>query len=125
MEEIKSITYRTIDGKLFESKEEAEQHEMKIRNVKAYKIYAYPDLNEGRRSAEFQGYLLVNSDGYHDMFAEYWCYEKYKNRVAFVMGAFGSNAIMENWSYKSCDVLEVQSEKIIGRVQDKFVPKLW
>lgn len=124
MEEVKTIVYKTIDGKIFESKEDAQKHETKLGNLRAFKIYAYPDLNEGRRGAEFQGYLLVNARSSHDMFAEHWCYEKYKNKVAFVMGAFGSNAIMENWYYTRCDLSEVDGN-VIDRVQENFVDKLW
>lgn len=124
MEEVLTIAYKTIDGKLFESKEEAQKHEEQNQNLKAFKIFAYPDLTEGRSGPEFQGYLLVNAKSNHSMFAEHWCYEKYHNKIAFVMGVFGSNAIMENWYYTSCSLSEV-NDSIIGKVQEDFVEKLW
>lgn len=125
MEEIKTITYRTLDGKIFEDKDKATIHEKSLGNVKAYKIYAYPDLTEGKHSYQFQGYLLVNAETHHDMFVEDWCYRNYKNRIDFIMGAYGSNAIMEKWNYLECQLNVVKGDNVLDKLEDMCSPKIW
>ncbi len=127
MEEIRIITYKTIDGKLFDVKEDAEKHEKTLTKVKAYKIYAYPDLTEGRHGAKFQGYLLVHADNNQDLFVEDWCYRKYKNKIGFIMGAYGSNAIMETWLYHEVPLASVNlnENKILDKIEENFVNKIW
>ena len=41
------------------------------------------------------------------------------------MGTFGSNAIIKNWMVTNCKMEEVENDKIIGRIQENFVDKLW
>lgn len=125
MEEIKSITYKTIDGLVFEDRDKAEIHEKSLGNVKAFKIYAFPDLNEGKYSYQFQGYLLVNAEAHHNLFVEDWCYKNYKNRVDFVMGTYGSNAIIEKWNFISCDLGDVKPDDVLDKLEDKCSPKMW
>lgn len=125
MKEVIRIVYETVDGKVFYNKEEAEKHEEKINDVKAFRVYAHPDLTEGRSGASFQGYLLVHVRNAHEMFAEEWCYRKYGNKVTFVQGVYGSNAIMTSWRLSPCSVFNVEDSKIIGRLEEDFVDKLW
>ncbi len=127
MEEIKTVTYKTIDGKLFDNKEDAVKHEETLSKVKAYRICAYPDLTEGRHGYKFQGYLLVHTNAYQNLFAEEWCYKKYKSRVDFVMGAYGSNAIMVTWSYDEVPLssIDQNKDKILDRIEENFVTKIW
>lgn len=125
MQEIKTVVYKTVDGKLFDKKEEAEKHEELFKNLRAFKVNAQPDLTEGRHGPVFQGYLLVNAKSNQHLFAEDWCFKKYGNGVAFVMGTFGSNAIIKNWMVTNCKMEEVENDKIIGRIQENFVDKLW
>lgn len=125
MREIKSVVYETLDGKIFKNKEDAEKHEQKLKGIKAYKIYAYPDLTEGRHGYQFQGYLLVNARNSHSLFVENWCYSKYGNRVDFIMGGFNSNAIMEKWSFVGCDLYLVNEAEILDKIEEDLVDKIW
>lgn len=124
MQKILTVTYKTIDGKLFDNEEDALKHEKAYQNIKAFKIFAYPDLTEGRNGPTFQGYLLVHAKSDHSLFVEDWCYRKYHNKVSFVMGAFSSAAIRENWYYLPCKLSEVD-DQIIEKIEEDFVTKIW
>lgn len=89
------------------------------------KVYAEPDLNEGRNGPKFVGYMLVHANGYHSMFAEEWGYRKYGNKIAFIRGTYGSNAIVDSWFIRECKLKEVVSSEIIDKVEEAFVTKLW
>jgi hypothetical protein len=118
------VLYRTKDGKTFTSEREAHDHETAMDNVRTFEIYAHPELNEGAYPAKFQGFLLVNANDHHFRFAEDWCYKKYGNRIEFVQGVYGSNAIVENWRI----VLHVgacSTDKVIGRIEERFVKHIW
>lgn len=124
MEEVKIVVYKTIDGKIFENKEEAEKHERNISNVYAFKIYYQPDLTEGRGFQKY-GYLLINANKKHEIFARHWCYERFGNEITFVMGVYGSNAITKEWSICHCPLNKVEDDKILDKIEEQFVNKLW
>jgi hypothetical protein len=110
---MKKVTiWVTADGHEFSSEEAAERHERSLLrnfvNTKFYRVSASPDLTEGRVGPQPVGLLAVNAKSHHEMFARHWCYEKYGNAVAFVMGVPGSNAIIPNWS-----ITLVSTEKAI------------
>ena len=50
MKEIKSIIYETVDGTLFTDKKEAEKHEKRLLGRRFFRVYAHPDLTEGRHN---------------------------------------------------------------------------
>lgn len=123
---MKEVTaFKTSDGRLFETEENAKAHENTLSKVKAFSIYTGPDLTEGRHGPKFQGYLLVHANGSHELFAEDWCFKNFNNRVAFVMGVFGSNAIIEKWQFKKVDLHVVSDGEVIDRIEENFVSKLW
>ncbi|HLO11329.1 MAG TPA: hypothetical protein VK190_03610 [Pseudoneobacillus sp.] len=125
MEILTKVTYKTTDGLLFEDQKEAEKHEKELNDVKVFKIYSGPDLTEGRHGPEFTGYLLIHANNNHDMFAENWCYNNYGNKVAFTMGVYGSNAILYRWRFQQCALDQVEPNKVIARLEEDFVTKLW
>lgn len=116
--------YQTDDGKIFESKLEAETHEGKFKNVKAFKITYNYDWNEGR-GYHSNGYVLVHTKNHHKMFVEDWCFRKFGNRIGFVMGAYGSNAVAYKWLIESCELQDVEEDKILAKLEEKFVDKIW
>lgn len=124
MKEVTKLVYETEDGKVFENKEDAIKYEEKFLNVKAYHIFYKPDLIEGRGLQE-DGYILVHSRNNHKLFAEHFCYKEFGNKVGFVMGAYGSNAITTTWSISSCDLKSIDENKIITKIEEDFVEKIW
>lgn len=125
MEKIETVCYKTTDGKIFETESMAQEHEKELSNVKAFKVYAHPDLTEGRYGPSLQGYLLVHANKYHDEFAKHWAYTEYGNEIAFVMGAYGSNAIIGNWKVTQCDIDSIESDKIVDKIEENFIKKIW
>lgn len=62
MKEIKSIIYETVDGTLFTDKKEAEKHEKRLLGRRFFRVYAHPDLTEGRH--EFVKIMLKRGVSY-------------------------------------------------------------
>lgn len=60
MKKINKIVYEITDGLTFDNKDDAEKHEDKINNVRAFKVYFQPDLNEVEGGFQSSGYILVH-----------------------------------------------------------------
>lgn len=117
-------TYKTSDGRIFTKRAEAEEHEKALSGIKAFTVYAFPDLNEGRHGPTCQGFVLVNASADHALFAQHWAFKRYGSAVAFVQGVFGSNAIAQNWRLTAADSHE--DARVIARIEERFPPKvLW
>lgn len=97
IERIETVTYKTSDGKIFDTAQQAEKWEMRNKNVIGFQISHGPDLTEGRGFMR-KSNIKVRANANHLMFAEYAAYKIFGNKVAFVQGVFGSNAICPNWS---------------------------
>lgn len=122
----KKIIYTTSDGKTFEDKNEAEKHEKKLQaeRIKIYRVHYHPDLNEGRGYNNI-GYVYIHANSHHELFLQNYLCETFGNPISFVMGVFGSNAIMDSYTYSVCSEKEVKPDKILARIEENFVDKLW
>lgn len=120
IEQIASTTFRTSDGRVFLTHREAAAWGS---CVITYTVRHCPDLCEGR-GRQKKSLIKVNSRpgiGQHQaaqMFAEYVAYKIFGNKVEFVQGVFGSNAITANWTLTE-GVCEFPYMEIF--VEDRFV----
>ena len=119
----KRTIYTTSDGKEFDNEKE---HDEKVirESIKVYKVYYNPDLNEGR-GYEDDGYVYVHANKHHDQFIEYFLCKRFGNPISFVMGTFGSNAIMQTYIYHEVPESDVKADKVLARIEETFVDKLW
>ncbi|MNV46332.1 hypothetical protein D3C71_1381570 [compost metagenome] len=124
MKRNETVVYTTDDGKSFLSKEEAIKHEEALKNVKVFLVHFAPDLTEGRGYSK-SGLIWVNAKGNHRDFAEHWCYSNLGNRIAFVMGVYGSNALMPSWVLTEFTGRDSSKISILARLEEEFVKKLW
>lgn len=69
--------------------------------------------------------IYTASDGYHEQFLEYFLCKRFGNPISFVMGTFGSNAIMQTYTYLEVPESDVKADKILARIEEAFVDKLW
>lgn len=122
----KRTIYTTSDGKEFDNEKEAKEHDEKVirESIKVYKVYYNPDLNEGR-GYEDDGYVYVHANKHHDQFIEYFLCKRFWNPISFVMGTFGSNAIMQTYIYHEVPESDVKADKVLARIEETFVDKLW
>lgn len=122
----KRTIYTASDGKEFNNEKEAEEHDKKVirESIKVYKVYYNPDLNEGRGYGD-HGYVYVHANKYHEQFLEYFLCKRFGNPISFVMGTFGSNAIMQTYTYLEVPESDVKADKILARIEEVFVDKLW
>lgn len=122
------ITYETSDGEVFTDKAKAEEHESYLetlyKNVRAYHVSYSPDLTEGH-GYECDGYVLVHAKCCHELFLKHWLGEEFGNPIALVGGVYGSNAIMDRYVYKEVPYEQVDTSKVLKRLEEKFVEKLW
>lgn len=93
-------------------------------SIKVYKVYYNPDLNEGR-GYEDDGYVYVHANKHHDQFIEHFLCKRFGNPISFVMGTFGSNAIMQTYIYHEVPESDVKADKVLARIEETFVDKLW
>lgn len=110
--------FETKDGKIFESEEKANNHELALSEVKYFTVHYSPDLTEGRSISQQSGVIGVCATGSHREFAEHACYTVFGSRYEFVQGVFGANAIMPNWTI-SGETANPESKPIIT-VQARF-----
>lgn len=104
VETITKEIYKTEDGKVFESKEDVEAHENKLKEEESktsyWKISYKPDLTEGRG---YYGGVYVKIVGgtqiYHNLYLETYCFEKIGGKVALVQGC----SVTPNWSIREID----------------------
>lgn len=122
----KRTIYTTSDGKEFDNEKEAKEHDEKVirESIKVYKVYYNPDLNEGR-GYEDDGYVYVHANKHHDQLIEYFLCKRFGNPISFVMGTFGSNAIMQTYIYHEVPESDVKADKVLARIEETFVDKLW
>lgn len=133
----KKIIYTTSDGKTFEDKKEAEKHERKlqIELIKIYRVQYHPTwvLNAEYKDTgckyiiryEHIGYVYIHANSHHGLFLQDYLCETFGNPISFVMGVHGSNEIMESYTYSECSEKEVEKNKILARIEEEFVDKLW
>jgi len=82
--------YIANDGKIFEKEKECIDYEKKFANLRYTKVYAYPDLTEGRHGPRYIGVVKTNIPfGDIKLLVEHWCYKKFGSRCEFVQGAQG------------------------------------
>jgi hypothetical protein len=122
---IKTITkevFETEDGNIFDTKEKAEQHTQKLKDLKYYLVTWGADLTEGRCWGDYKSYIAVNTNGSHYEFAEILCFSKFGSPNQFCQGVFGNNAIMPYWRLNPTQVSELNpSIKVDFAVEDRFV----
>ena len=82
-------------------------------------MYYNPDLNEGR-GYEDDGYVYVHANKHHDQFIEYFLCKRFGNPISFVMGTFGSNAIMQTYIYHEVPESDVKADKVLARIEETF-----
>lgn len=124
MKEVPTVLYETIDGKQYLSREEAEQHEKELVNVKRYLVRYDPDLTEGR-GFQKEGLIWVHAKHHHQWFAEHYCYKEFGNRIEFVMGTYGSNAITENWSISEIKREVSKDVPLLVKLEEDCIIKIW
>ncbi len=122
----KKIIYTASDGKEFDNEKEAQEHDEKImlESIRVYKVFYNPDLNEGR-GYDNHGYVYVHANNNHKQFLEYFLCNKFGNPISFVMGVFGSNAIMPTYTFLEVPGYNVEADEILARIEETFVDKLW
>jgi len=125
---VKVITkevFQSRDGKMFNTKAEAQDHEESLDQVKYFVVHYSPDLTEGRVSSQASGIIGVNAAGSHNLFAEHACFALFGSRWAFVQGVFGDNAIIPNWRLAE-EIDDKGERKLLATVQARFTKsKLW
>lgn len=97
VEKVIAEMYKTSDGKVFPSIDEAEKHEASLKNIRYFVVRYGADLTEGRQWLESKALIEVNTNGAHKGFAEILCHSLFGSPHQFVMGVFGSNAILPYW----------------------------
>ncbi|GGN66434.1 hypothetical protein [Oceanobacillus indicireducens] len=112
MEKKEMTVYIAKDGKKFFSEEQAKRHEEMLSNTKAYKVFYSPDLTETGNLGKV-GYLIVQANWSHDLWAEYWLYSKFGNRIDFVQGV----APTKNWTFQKVDLDEVDHGKLLASIK--------
>ena len=90
--------FQTTDGKVFNTKEEAEKHESLLTDIKYFYILYGADLNEGRSCLDTKAIVSVNAKASHAEFIQVLCHNAFGSMYQFCQGVFGSNAIMPYWS---------------------------
>lgn len=135
MKEIKSIIYETVDGKQFTDKKDAEKHENTFLGQRFFRVYANPDLTEGRYDAQPIGYITVDavtlnygnghiSDGICKNYAEAWC-EQYINikKYTFDACSFHKGGPFHNWKVEQISEFNLtdiknSSDNYLGSVDE-------
>lgn len=123
IKEKKSTTYVTSDGTEFTEKPKAEEHENALKDLKYFRVRQGTDCTEGRYQLKNSWLMAVNAKSNHELFAEAACELLFGNRVVFVQGFFGSNAISKNWVLSGAEN-EAGTGLIDYVVEDRFATKL-
>jgi hypothetical protein len=119
VEKLVQEVYKTSDGKVFTNIVDAEKHEASVKNIKYFRVRYGADLTEGRGWLESEALIEVNTNGKHKDFAEILCYSIFGSPYNFVMGAFGSNAILPYWRIDG-EVKEPNLEEVKFAVEERF-----
>lgn len=118
--------YKTEDGEMFYDKEEAEVHKIKLAKVKVYAVYSYPENSiAAKRVPYLSGYILVNADLHHSLFATWYMHENFGNCVFFNDDSFRSSDISLRWKIEETDFSNLDQNKIIAKLEDCNCDRLW
>lgn len=108
MESIVVTRYKTVDGKIFDDAKSAKLHEVKLLQVKAFSVFAYPDNKTGK--LRNLGYILVTAKHNHEMFASWFMYERFGNQFIFINNKkFSSDNVRTNWEFIEVDKAKIAS----------------
>lgn len=118
-----TTVYETGDGEVFTDKTIAEKHEATLENLKYFVVMEGNDLTEGRYHLKNRHVLAVNAKSGHHLFSEFACNLIFGPPVEFVMGCFGSNAILRRWVCESVKTGKTP-EKIDYLVEEEFVDNI-
>lgn len=77
------------------------------------------------RGFQQEGLVLVHAKGDHAWFVEHYCYQTFGNRIEFVMGAYGSNAITQNWSIQEIKKELSREIPFLVKLEEYFITKIW
>lgn len=122
-EEIIKI-YKTIDGKIFENKDDALEYEERFKNKQYYLVFAFPDLTEGRHDGKCIGYIFIDKidlswsnnpidDIIATEYAEVWCQNHINGiQYSFVSCGFHKGTPAHNWKVKKISNDELEKEYI-------------
>jgi DNA-directed RNA polymerase subunit RPC12/RpoP len=124
--QIIAYNYIADDGQEFLTEEDCLKYEATQKNVLAFKVHHNVDLTESGR-LDSCSFILVNCPDpyYAQKFVRHYCFKKFGNEIAFVQGVYGGNAICDAWVIKSCLLSAVEPEKILAKIQPKFVDAIW
>ena len=109
------VQYECMDGMKFSTREEAEQHEEKLKQIHIYKVYAGPDLTEGRYGPKYKGVILINSPYYEEL-ARYWAYNSYGNEYGLIQGVVTKPQKM--WFLETIDKV-YSVDDILAKIEDR------
>ena len=123
IETVKS--YISTDGITFNTREACLQHEERIKNVKYFRVAHAPDLTEGR-GLKKRIIIAVHALSDHEVYVEHFCYAMFGNRHAFVMGHYGSNAMVYNWAATEINSETLEGQTVKYRIEDANVSEyIW
>lgn len=117
--------YISTDGIPFNTREACLQHEERLKNVKYFRVAHAPDLHEGR-GLKKRIVIAVHALSDHEVYVEHFCYAMFGNRHAFVMGHYGSNAMVYNWAAAEINSKALEGQTIKYRIEDANVSEyIW
>ncbi|MBX4152272.1 hypothetical protein [Paenibacillus lautus] len=90
-----------------------------MEETKYFLVEYRPDLNEGRYGFQKKGVVIVRAKNYHRKFVEHYCYQKFGNRIDFVMGSYGSHAITETWEIQ--EIKYPDRYEILTEIEDVLI----
>lgn len=98
MKQVTIQGYETSDGKQFVTKEEAQEHQRRLKNTKVFLVKHNFDLTEGRGYFN-KGLVVVTTERSHKKIVEDYCYNTFGERIGYVMGVVSRNSAVNLWTY--------------------------
>lgn len=98
MREVTIHAYETSDGKQFATFEEAQEHQDWLDFSKVFFVQHDFDLTEGRGYYK-KGLVVVTAKQGHEEIVEDYCYNKFGQRIGYVMGVVSRNSEVNLWTY--------------------------
>lgn len=115
--EVKEVkAYKTSDGELFPDERSAGRHEQEIAGIKTYFIKHM----HGSRS----GFVMIHAKRRHEMLLKQWLYCTYGNSILYTEN-MNSDTIKEAYGYEECDMVDVDENRILVRIEDECMEKIW
>jgi hypothetical protein len=109
--------FKCTDGKVFDKRADAEQHQALIDCVAYYVVRYSPDLTEGR-GLQRAGLVAVNAVSMQQRLAQYACNKEFGPEYAFVQGHFAPTAMTKNWALTDACAEDIEKLSIVITVEE-------